>query len=36
MRLITTLASGERHEREVRDNEEYSTLLKEHFGISAI
>jgi N-hydroxyarylamine O-acetyltransferase len=36
MRFITTLAGGERNERVITNDKEYSSLLKEHFGIPAI
>ena len=33
MRLITTIAGGERHERDLADEQEYLALLFQHFGI---
>jgi N-hydroxyarylamine O-acetyltransferase len=36
MRLITTVAGGERHERLLESDEEFSMLLREQFGIPKI
>jgi N-hydroxyarylamine O-acetyltransferase len=33
MRFITTSAGGVRAERTLKDEEEYETVLREHFGI---
>ncbi len=33
MRFITTTLNGERQERMLTNEEEYATMLREHFGI---
>jgi len=33
MRFITTTLNGERQERVLTNEEEYATMLREHFGI---